>query len=103
MNTRVFWLLAVWFFAFLSLAEAQPKKIPRIGYLSFSFPAVASVGALRQGLRELGYVEGKNIVIEERYAEGKTERLSELATELVHLKVDVIVAGGTPAAMASKN
>ena len=78
-------------------AEAQqPAKIPRIGILvapSASFFS-ARVEAFRQRLRELGYVEGKNIVIEYRYAEGKLERLPDLAAELVRLKVDVIVTAG---------
>jgi putative ABC transport system substrate-binding protein len=74
----------------------QPKKVPRIGFLSSLSPAVVSdrLEAFRQGLRELGYVEGKNIVLEWRYAEGKTERLPDLAAELVRLKVEVIVTGG---------
>jgi putative ABC transport system substrate-binding protein len=80
-----------------AVAQAQqPAKIPRIGFLSSLSPAAVSVrmDAFRQGLRELGYVEGKNIVIEYRYAEGKLDRLRELAAELVRLKVDVIVTGG---------
>jgi ABC-type uncharacterized transport system substrate-binding protein len=85
-------------------AEAQqPARIPRIGILipgSASFYS-AWVEALRQRLRELGYVEGKNIVIEYRYTEGKNERLPDLATELVRLKVDVIVTSG-PANYAAK-
>jgi putative ABC transport system substrate-binding protein len=67
MNTTIFWLLAVWFFAFLSLAEAQePKKVPRIGFVSAVSPSTISarLDAFQHGLRELGYVEGKNIVIE---------------------------------------
>jgi len=74
----------------------QPTKIPRIGILSSLSPAAVSarMDAFRQGLRELGYVEGKNIVIEYRWAEGKPERLPDLAAELVRLKVDVIVTGG---------
>ena len=74
----------------------QPAKVPRIGFLSSLSPGAVSarMDAFRQGLRELGYVEGKNIVIESRWAEGKTERLPELAAELVRLKVDVIVTGG---------
>ena len=86
-----------------AVAEAQqPKKVPRIGYLSATSPSVnpTRIEAFRQGLRELGYVEGKNIVIEWRYAEGKPDRFPALAAELVHLKVDVIVTGGptiTPA------
>ena len=79
-----------------SLAAQQTKKIPRIGFLSsLSSQAVANrIEAFRQGLSELGYAEGKNILIEWRYAEGKTERLPELAAELVRLKVDAIVTGG---------
>ena len=81
----------------LTVAEAQqPTKIPRIGYLDGAFPSTnaARIDAFRQGLRELGYVEGKNIVIEYRHAEGKLDRLPALAAELVRLKVDVIVTGG---------
>jgi putative ABC transport system substrate-binding protein len=74
----------------------QSGKIPRIGFLIVSSPTAASarVEAFQQGLRELGYVEGKNIIIEYRYAEGKADRLPQLASELVRLKVDVLVAGG---------
>jgi putative ABC transport system substrate-binding protein len=86
-------------------AEAQqPKKIPRIGYLT-----VASLSsnlprrdAFLEGLRNLGYVEGQNIIIEYRYADSMTERLSELAADLARLKVDVIVAGGTQVNVAAK-
>ena len=77
-----------------AVVEAQqPARIPRIGILFASSASVISarVEAFRQRLRELGYVEGKNIVIEYRYAEGKLERLPDLAAELVGLKVDVIV------------
>jgi putative ABC transport system substrate-binding protein len=82
----------------------QPKKVPRIGYLSVTSPSTNPVRteAFRQGLRELGYVEGKNIVIEYRYAEGKLDRLRELAAELVRLKVDVIVTGGSATTPAIK-
>jgi putative tryptophan/tyrosine transport system substrate-binding protein len=76
----------------------QPKKVPRIGFLATVSPSTISdrVEAFRQGLRELGYVEGKNIVIEYRYAEGKADRQRAIVAELVRLKVDVIVsAGGT--------
>src|SRR5688572_23490079 len=73
----------------------QPKKIPRIGFLSATFsPNPARREAFRQGLRELGYVEGKNIVIEWRSAEGTRDRIPALAAELVRLKVDVIVTAG---------
>ena len=86
-------------------AEAQqPTKVPRIGYLSGSPPSAiaARIEAFRQGLRELGYVEGKNIVIEWRYAEGKRDRLPALAAELVRLKVDIIVTAGPLATRAAK-
>ena len=82
----------------------QPARIHRIGILiaaSTSFYS-ARVEALRQRLRELGYVEGKNIVFEYRYSEGKLERLPDLAAELVQLKVDVIVAAPGPGALAAK-
>src|SRR5262245_33743116 len=76
----------------------QPKKVPRIGFLSASSgnrPVSGRSAAFRQGLRELGYVEGENIVIEWRYGEGKADRLPALAAELVRLKVDVIVSSGS--------
>ena len=73
----------------------QPTKIPRIGYLTTTSPSnTGREEAFRQGLRELGYVEGKNIVIEWRWAEGKLDRLPDLAAELVRLKVDIIVSAG---------
>src|SRR5438309_3147398 len=87
------------------IADAQqPTKIPRIGFLIGTSPTAnaARVEAFRQGLRELGYVEGKTIVIEWRYAEGKLDRFPELAAELVRLKVDIIVTGGPPATRAAK-
>ena len=82
----------------------QSTKIPRIGFLYVAFPSTspARVEAFRQALRELGYVEGKNIVIEYRYAEGKLDRLPALAAELVRLKVDVIVTGGPAATRPAK-
>jgi putative ABC transport system substrate-binding protein len=88
---------------FSALAQ-QPGKIPRIGLL---IPATESffflrVEAFRQRLRELGYIEGKNIVIEYRYAEGKLEKLPDLAAELVRLKVDVIVTAGAGSSPAKK-
>ncbi|MEK6600743.1 MAG: ABC transporter substrate-binding protein, partial [Candidatus Binatota bacterium] len=90
-----------------AIAEAQqPKKVPRIGYLSSSDPATDSTRseAIRLALRELGYIEGQNIAIEYRYAEGKRDRLPELAAELVRLKVDIIVvAGGVIPIRAAKD
>jgi len=85
-------------------AQQQPIKIPRIGFLTaVSLSAnSARFGAFRQGLRDLGYVEGKNIVIEWRYAEGKPDRLPALAAELVRLKVDIIVSGGSTATRPAK-
>jgi putative tryptophan/tyrosine transport system substrate-binding protein len=100
---RVLTLCAM-LFALCASAEAQQPKIPRIGYLSgaSASSAPARVEAFRQGLRELGYVEGKNIIIEWRYAEGKLDRLPALAAELVRLEVDVIVTGGPTATRAAK-
>ena len=92
-------LLVVAVVVVAAIAQAQqPKKVPRIGYLSAIDPASESARAeaIRLALRELGYIEGQNIAIEYRYAEGKLDRLPELAAELVRLKVDIIVvAGGT--------
>jgi putative ABC transport system substrate-binding protein len=87
------------------LAEAQPAgKVWRIGYLDQGTAAIngAFLDGLRQGLRELGWVEGRNIVIEARFADGKTEQLPMLAAELVRLKVDLIATTTTPAALAAK-
>ena len=78
----------------LSVWAQQPTKIPRIGVLRASSPSANRAAAFQQGLRELGYVEGKNIVIEWRHAEGKPDRVAALVAELVGLKVDVIVTGG---------
>jgi putative tryptophan/tyrosine transport system substrate-binding protein len=86
-------------------AEAQqPKKIARIGFLGVTSPSIISarIEAFRQGVREFGYVEGKNIVIEYRYAEGKLDRLTDLAAELVHLKADVIVTASSTPTRAAK-
>ena len=82
----------------------QAKKAPRIGYLSNSSPSSAreTVGAFRQGLRDLGYIEGQNIVFEYRWGEGNIDRFPILVAELVRLKVDAIVTGGTLAALAAK-
>ncbi len=84
-------------------AEAQqPAKVHRIGFLRGTSPQASWFEAFRQGLRELGYIEGQNIAIEQRYAHGVLDRLPGLAAELVRLKVDVIVVGGTPDAKAAK-
>ncbi|HEU4343167.1 MAG TPA: ABC transporter substrate-binding protein [Candidatus Binatia bacterium] len=88
---------------FPALAQ-QPKKVPRVGHLS-AFDAATESGAeaIRRALRDLGYIEGQNIAFEYRYAEGKWDRLSELAAELVRLKVDIIVTGGPNPVRAAKN
>ena len=100
-------LFALAFLAAPLTAEGQPAaNVPRIGYLvtgSLESPQVrAGLDAFRQGLRERGYVEGQNIVVEYRGADGKIERLPGLATDLARLKVDLIVAGATPAARAAQ-
>jgi putative tryptophan/tyrosine transport system substrate-binding protein len=98
-------LIAVVLLAVAVIAEAQQAtKIPQIGYLEGGPLSVhtARMEAFRQGLRELGYEEGKNIVIEWRFGDGKVDRLSALATELVSLKVAVIVTGGTGPTRAAK-
>jgi putative ABC transport system substrate-binding protein len=98
-------VLAIFLLTSVCPAEAQqPKKVPRIGWLTGA-PLSANAErreAFRQGLRELGYVEGKNIVVEWRAAEGKLDRLSALAAELVRLKVDVIVTTGPTPTRAAK-
>jgi putative ABC transport system substrate-binding protein len=87
----------------LAVEAQQGAKVARIGYLSSSSGVNSYTDdAVRQGLRDLGYVEGRNVLIELRDAEGRLERLPALAAELVALKVDVIVAPGTPAALAAK-
>jgi putative ABC transport system substrate-binding protein len=101
-----FWLLTTVLLIIAGSADAQqPKKIVRIGYLSVLSSAsdAARLEAFRQGLRELGYVEEQNLAIAPRYAEGKLDRLPDLAGELVRLNVDVIVAGGSTAIRATKN
>jgi putative tryptophan/tyrosine transport system substrate-binding protein len=106
---KVFFLSLLILFIAVSrpLAEAQQVgKVPRIGILnpsSSAVPALARYDSFRQGLRELGYIEGKDIFIETRYAEGKLDQLSYFATELVKLKVDVIVTNTTPGVLAAKN
>src|SRR5215472_3767060 len=98
-------LFAAAVLAIAVIVEAQqPTKVPRIGYLGATSPSANSerVDAFRLGLRELGYVEGKNIVIEYRFAEGKPDRLPNLAAELVRLKVDVVVTAGSTDTRAAK-
>jgi putative ABC transport system substrate-binding protein len=99
-----FALCAMLFALFQSAEAQQPMKVPRIGFLNANSPSIiaARLEAFRHGLRELGYVEGKNIVVEYRWAEGKIERLPDLATELVRLKVDVIVTASSTVTRAAK-
>jgi len=106
MSGKIFlWLLATLSLTTVSHAHAQqPKKVFHIGFLSSGASSASeNIEVIRQRLRELGYVEGKNIAFEYRGAEGKIDRLPDLAAELVRLKVDVIVTLSTPAAVAAKN
>jgi putative ABC transport system substrate-binding protein len=99
------WLLATLFLANVSLADAQQTgKIFRIGFLdpSNASGSAVLVDAFRQELNKLGWIEGKNITIEYRFAEQKNERVPELAADLVRLKVDLIVVASTPPALAAK-
>jgi putative tryptophan/tyrosine transport system substrate-binding protein len=105
MNKVTLWLVAIFLVSAVAIAEAQqPTKIPRIGFLNGGSPSAiaARLETFRQGLRELGYVEGKSVVIEHRSAEGKTDRLPGLAVELVRLKVDIIFSTGPQSTRAAK-
>lgn len=103
-TTSTLIILATLILAPIYLAHAQKQaSIPRIGVLLLGAPPNANLDAFIQGLRELGYIDGRNIVIEYRFAEGKADRLPELAMELVRLKVDAIFTGGTPAIFALKH
>jgi len=90
--------------AVLAAEAQQPSKMARIGYIEFgsAAPGTPLLEAFRLGLRELGWIEGQNIAIEVRYAEGKQDRLPEFAADLVRLKLDLIFASTTPAALAAK-
>jgi putative ABC transport system substrate-binding protein len=99
-------LVAVILLTVAIVTEAQqPKKVPRIGYLWPGNPTSETTdsGAIRQALRELGYIEGQSIASEYRYADGKPDRFPELAAELVRLKVDIIVVAGNAPIRAAKN
>jgi putative ABC transport system substrate-binding protein len=80
----------------------QPPKVPRIGYVRAETPPAVDIEAFRQGLREHGYVEGKNIIVEYRWAEGNEERLRSVVAELIHLNVDLIVSSAPAATRAAK-
>src|SRR5215475_8379184 len=97
-------LTALLFALCISAGAQEPAKVWRIGVLVSSSASLNASrdDAFRQGLREMGYVEGKNIVMEYRYAEGKLDRLSELAADLVRSQPDVILVGGTRVAVAAK-
>jgi putative tryptophan/tyrosine transport system substrate-binding protein len=106
MSKKVVWLTVLLLLVAGGFAHAQQqKKVPRIGILTPNPPAVSPqlLKAFHQGLRELGYIEGRNIVIEYRFGEGKSDRYPDLAAELVQLKVDVIVTASTPAIEVVKN
>ena len=96
--------LALALLVFVPAGSWPGANVPRIGVLCSFSPADAAawIAAFRQSMRELGWVEGTNIAIEYRYAQGKADRLPQLAVDLVQLKVDVIVASITPAAMAAR-
>lgn len=96
-------LAAVLLLAGSSIVHAQPAtKMYRIGFVGSGSAAGPGIEAFRQGLREVGYVEGKNVIIEARFADARSDRLTELVAELIKLKADVLVAGSTPAALAAK-
>jgi putative tryptophan/tyrosine transport system substrate-binding protein len=105
-------IIVVWLVTLVTLSLAsfrlakaqQTKKVPRIGMLFPASPSPAApfIDAFREGLHDLGYVEGKDIVIEYRFAEGKEDRLPDLAADLIRLKIDIIVVGGADATLAAK-
>src|SRR5262245_19316693 len=88
----------------LTAQAQQPAKLPTLGFLGPNTPSLDSrrVGAFVQRLRELGWIEGRNIGVEDRWAEGRTAHLAEFAAEFVRLNVDVIVTSGTPPVVAAK-
>src|SRR6266550_6836615 len=105
MNKKILWLLAIFLVSAVSIAEAQQQfKVFKIGWLGMCSPSsVSRYEEFRRALRDLGYVEGKNITFEYRSADNKLDRLPSLAEELVRLKADVIITRGTPEALALKN
>src|SRR5437867_4216237 len=106
MNRNLPWLLTVLVLASFHSADAQQQaKVPKIGELRFGAGSGLGSGSdsFRRELHALGYVEGKNIAFESRYAEGKFDRLPGLVNELVRLKVDVLVTTATPSTLAAKD
>jgi putative ABC transport system substrate-binding protein len=106
MNKKIIWQLATFFLATASIVDAQQSaKIPRIGFVSGIGDANnpgPNVEAFRQAMRDLGYIEGKNLQVEYRYIEGKSERIPSLVTELIQLKVDVLVAASLASSRVAK-
>jgi len=104
MNKRLLWLLALLLAAGTFAEAQQPAKVPRIGWLELGSPSTNQHlrEAFRQGLHELSYVEGQNIVVEWRWADGREDRLPDLAAELVQIKVNAIVTAGTPPIQAAQ-
>jgi putative ABC transport system substrate-binding protein len=99
MNPNVFWFLTAIFLVYIPPAEAQqPAKTPKVGFLSAQSASMSAERkyAFQKVMRDLGYVEGQNIVIEYRWGDGNSDRLADLAAELVRLKVNVIVTSGGP-------
>src|SRR5262245_11605409 len=104
MNKKLVWLLTIFLLAASTYAEAQQTtKVHRICFLSSRAGIEVREEAFRQGLRELGYIEGKNIAVEWRFAKGNADRFPGFAAELINGKCNVIVTGGTEAAKALKN
>jgi putative tryptophan/tyrosine transport system substrate-binding protein len=104
MSGKIFvWLLATVLLTTAPPAEAQqPTNVPRIGYLATTAPDTPNNLAFRRGLRDFGYIEGKNILVEDRYAAGKADRIPNLVAELVQLKVDILVSPVSAAIRAAK-
>ena len=104
MKASSFFILCVLFVALEHPAPAQqpPANVPRVGYVATTAPDTPNNLAFRKGLRDLGYIEGKNILVEDRYAAGKAERIPSLIAELVQLKVDVVVSPVFEAVRAAK-
>src|SRR5438132_569831 len=105
MKTKPAVILTLVFLLWFQPVSAQNTKVVRIGFLGPNSAASTSsrMESLRAGLRDLGYVEGKNLVIESRWADGNYDRVPDLATELVGLKVDLILTSGTPGTRAAKS